>query len=684
MADYSNSITILINAKDNASDILKASAAGIQGTATSLQSYGSTLSSIGSTMTKNITLPIVGIAAASSMLAVKFQQDMEMLHTNAGVAQSAIAGLSNQILDMAGKVGQSPEALAKAFYHVASAGTGIWSTAQQLDILKVAAEGANIGVASLDDTTYALTSAMASGIKGVSNASQMMAELTAIVGAGDMKLQDLNGAIGTGFLSTAATFGISIQSVGTALATLTDNGEHADEAATRLRMTWALMTSPSAMATKQLAALGLTASDAKTATGEMSAVFAKSGLSTTKLANDLRQPNGITVALTDLKTHLQDAGLSASETDAMLSKAFGGGRTDAALLTLLNNLDRMNAKYTAINANAGQFANNLASQQQTAAQKLKDAWAGVEAQFTKLGEAILPSVTKLLVSVAHGVETLTGWFNKLTSGQKQFVTDAAAMLAVAGPVLLIFGKMATAVSSLITLNKTLGVVMGAEAVEGQASMGALGLAVSRVAGVFAAARAGIMGLSAATLASGAAMAGVFAGLVVDIGLVYKAIQSVIGAYSAVKQANAAARSDQASINSAHQQIVQLSKSGTPDQKARADKLLAQGFAGGTDFAPGGIALVGEEGPELINLPRGSQVIPTPQTQQILSSSAKNVTGSGGSTGSTTVNLSVNIGNYMGSAADQQAVAKQIWQALQNISRQHGLAANLPMIGILPR
>lgn len=34
-----------------------------------------------------------------------------------------------------------------------------------------------------------------------------------------------------------------------------------------------------------------------------------------------------------------------------------------------------------------------------------------------------------------------------------------------------------------------------------------------------------------------------------------------------------------------------------------------GFASGTDFAPGGLAMVGEKGPELVNLPRGSQVIP---------------------------------------------------------------------------
>jgi phage-related protein len=34
-----------------------------------------------------------------------------------------------------------------------------------------------------------------------------------------------------------------------------------------------------------------------------------------------------------------------------------------------------------------------------------------------------------------------------------------------------------------------------------------------------------------------------------------------------------------------------------------------GFAMGTNFAPGGVAMVGEKGPELVNLPRGSQVIP---------------------------------------------------------------------------
>jgi gas vesicle protein len=40
------------------------------------------------------------------------------------------------------------------------------------------------------------------------------------------------------------------------------------------------------------------------------------------------------------------------------------------------------------------------------------------------------------------------------------------------------------------------------------------------------------------------------------------------------------------------------------------------FAAGTDSAPGGMAWVGEKGPELVNLPRGTQVIPNDQSMRM--------------------------------------------------------------------
>lgn len=45
------------------------------------------------------------------------------------------------------------------------------------------------------------------------------------------------------------------------------------------------------------------------------------------------------------------------------------------------------------------------------------------------------------------------------------------------------------------------------------------------------------------------------------------------------------------------------------------------FAGGTDFAPGGWSIVGEKGPELLNLPRGSKVFSASETNKILNQSS---------------------------------------------------------------
>lgn len=48
------------------------------------------------------------------------------------------------------------------------------------------------------------------------------------------------------------------------------------------------------------------------------------------------------------------------------------------------------------------------------------------------------------------------------------------------------------------------------------------------------------------------------------------------------------------------------------------------FAHGTSFAPGGPALVGERGPEIVNLPRGSQVIPNSEINNISNTSTVNI------------------------------------------------------------
>lgn len=55
----------------------------------------------------------------------------------------------------------------------------------------------------------------------------------------------------------------------------------------------------------------------------------------------------------------------------------------------------------------------------------------------------------------------------------------------------------------------------------------------------------------------------------------------------------------------------------------APKISVPGFAAGTDYAPGGLALVGEHGPEIANLPAGTSVTNATDTQRLLSSGNDN-------------------------------------------------------------
>ncbi len=68
-------------------------------------------------------------------------------------------------------------------------------------------------------------------------------------------------------------------------------------------------------------------------------------------------------------------------------------------------------------------------------------------------------------------------------------------------------------------------------------------------------------------------------------------------------------------------------------------LKIPGYASGTDFAPGGLAVVGEKGPELVNLPRGAQVIPNNRLRTMNNYRVQSV-GFGG--GAPVVNQTVNF------------------------------------------
>lgn len=364
----------------------------------------SAASSIGMLAGVGGTLAIAGGLASAITQAKNFGQQMELIRTQAGATQTEVDSMSTSLLAMAREVATTPEKLAMGLYHVESAGL---RGAKALEVLKVAAEGAKVGNADLEAVTNALVAANQSGVKGVESMTGAMGTLNGIVGAGNMRMQDLADAMGTGVLSTAKNYGVSLQSVGAALASMTDQGIPAVDAATRLNSAMRLMAAPTSKAIKLLKSIGL---------------------DQTQLANDLRGPGGMLTAITDLKKHLDKSGLSLVQQSALIAGAFGG-KQSGAILTLIGNVDLLGKKTAAVAKGAGAFGDAWAATQEEASFKWDRFNASLSAAAIKIGTVALPVVTQALDDIGAWVDTHG---DELASGFKAAMSAAQALLATIG------------------------------------------------------------------------------------------------------------------------------------------------------------------------------------------------------------------------------------------------------------
>lgn len=98
------------------------------------------------------------------------------------------------------------------------------------------------------------------------------------------------------------------------------------------------------------------------------------------------------------------------------------------------------------------------------------------------------------------------------------------------------------------------------------------------------------------------------------------------------------------------------------------------LATGTNYFQGGMALVGENGPELAIMPQGTKVIPNGQTQQMMNQGGQQ----------NHYHFNVNVGAYAGQPGEIDKLGELLWQSFQRTARRHGRADVLPNIGIRPQ
>jgi len=412
---------------------LAAAAASKRAAEQRLAAYASAAKNVGSTLTRFVTAPTALLTAAAVKLGVDFQQQMLLIETQAGASAGEVHKLNGEVLQLAKIAPQGPVQLAQGLYHLESLGL---RDAKALNTLRIAAFAAGMGIADLESTATALGAVVVTGIKGAENYDHAMGLLVGTVGAGNVRMEDLAGSIGN-VAPAAAAAGVDLTSLGAAMATLTDRGFSADEAATRIRMSLALIQSPSQKARKALADMGIDADS---------------------LGKMLREPNGLLKVLELLHSAMEKVGAVRGNRD--LLAGFGGGRSGLGIQTLVQSLDSTVSSYkqklVQVDAQSKRFAANQKAYLHSQAYELHHDLATIESDLTSAGAKIAP----VLVDIVGVVTALVNGFGHLPGPIKVAVGVIVGLLAVGGPLLLAVAGVVRAVQTIGAAFQRSGVQAG--------------------------------------------------------------------------------------------------------------------------------------------------------------------------------------------------------------------------------
>jgi TP901 family phage tail tape measure protein len=579
-------------------------------------------------------LSIAAMAAEAYKLNVNFGSQMTRVQTMAGASADEVARLRGEVLDLAGPTGQSPQELAAALYHVESIGL---RGAKAMDAVHAAADGAAMGGANLEDTATALGAAMRVHIKGgADDARAAMGQLAAIAGAGNMTMEDLVHALGTGILPAAKAAGLSLLNVGSAIALLTDEGYPASSAAAQLGTALHFLYAPTNKARDALADLGLSQAD---------------------LVNQMNGPKGLMGALQLLEDRLQ--GYSGGDRAKYLEKLgdiLPGGR-GRVLILLMNQLDNYQRKLDQTAGTASKFGEHLQKTHETAKWRLQSAWNSIIKDMIRFADVYQGPGTTALVAVMNAIGaliqvlalipafingTIDAWNNLpgplkivveflgllltewaavrlaaigwpiiagIAAGAFELLAGAAETAAIAmlllldNPILLGIAVLIAAIVLLVTHWKwAKHVAVDAWHWTEQAAVNALHWITRAARNTW-----NWIKHHWFTVAMLGGPFGIAAGFIITH---FNQIKRAVG--GTIRWVKRQLHNLIQFADSIPGKVVHGVKS-LPGKVLDAITPHIPGFAQGTMSAPGGFSMVGERGPELINLPRGASVIPTGQS-----------------------------------------------------------------------
>lgn len=399
-------------------------AASIENAGASLGRLGGRMQSVGNSLTANLTVPILGLGAATSKMGLDFDTTLRQIVGLTDVTQDQIGGIRQELLKLAPEVGKGPQELAEAFYFVASAG---FTADEALDVLETSAKAAAAGLGETQSVAQVLGSVINAYGKENITAARAADILVEAISQGTAEAPEFASVIGR-VAPTAAALGVTFDQVAASLAGMTLTGLSAEESATSLNQVFVSLLKPTVQAEGAMSDLGLSAEG---------------------LRKQLREEG----LLTTLRT-LEERFAGNEEAAAAVFGNVRALRGVTSLLTL--DSEQLNSVFGKVDDSLGRLQQGY-EDTEGPQRDIDRAMADLRVTAIELGEDVLPVMVDVLQELAGGARELADWWRSLDDDTKKFVVQMAAVIAVAGPLIRILGTLTSGFGGLL---KAVGFLAG--------------------------------------------------------------------------------------------------------------------------------------------------------------------------------------------------------------------------------
>lgn len=364
-----------------------------------LKRIGGTMSSVGATVSTAMA-PITAAAAAGLKLHSDFERGMAKVSTLVDTNVVSLQQLSNGIRQISDETGMSVTELAEAEYQAISASV---DTAHVTDFVRTAAIAAKAGFTDTTTAIDGLTTVLNSYGLSAENAGKITDQMLMTQNLGKTTFGDL--AQGIGSVATAASLAkVSTDDLFASMAILTKNGVQTSEAFTGFQGILSAVSKQSQQTVKTAAALGIDFTP-----------------------EHLGQVGWI--------KFLEEVKAKVGDDQTAIQRLFGRVEAANAFKVLTKDMGQLKDAQRAIGDSMG--ATELAfNKMLTPAEKNKIAMNQMKNALMDLRGVVAPVV----MATAQAVKAFTGWWNGLSDGQKAFAVHAIQAVAAFGAITLATGK----------------------------------------------------------------------------------------------------------------------------------------------------------------------------------------------------------------------------------------------------